>query len=281
MNITSHLVTLNLISCFIAHLLSLIISFGRPLFSLAWIPQCHLETAPSLLSLFHRLPVSRQSNVCPHSDPWRKLKIISLLVALTAWTQGLQGSFSGDITAGCPHQMRLLNFILDQRFEVELMSSLYCSTSSINSLKNYLQGLQVTLKATAGWADLQHHKPGWGQMAVPWASWNLIGFILSSRFSELPQSNLEVSGWSVPVSRFLRGKGNWRWKEGFGSWWFSAIQVYQEYGMSLFTFPKENKSLLRGESEEKPGEEIKKIHLQIFIWIISSTKVHNSSLPLV
>lgn len=43
-NITSHLATLNLISCFIAHLLSLIISFGRPLFSLAWVPQCHLET---------------------------------------------------------------------------------------------------------------------------------------------------------------------------------------------------------------------------------------------
>lgn len=100
--------------------------------------------------------------MCPHSDPWRKLKIISLLVALTAWTQGLQDSFSGDISQldafirwGCC----ISSWIRDVRWSHRLMSSLGSSTSLISSLKNYHQGLQVTLKATAGW--------GW--LTAPWS----------------------------------------------------------------------------------------------------------------
>lgn len=92
-NITLHLATLNLISCFIAHLLSLIISFGRPLFSLAWIPQCHLETvlphcSPSFtdclligkaMCILTQIP-GENSKSSPCSLPWlHELKVCKIL----------------------------------------------------------------------------------------------------------------------------------------------------------------------------------------------------------
>lgn len=129
--------------------------------------------------------------VYPHSDPWRKLKIISLLIALTAWTQGLHDSFSGDIPeldAFIRWSYCISSWIRDLRWSCRLMPNLRCSTSLINSLENYHQGLQVTLKATAGW--------GW--LTAPWSKVRADGCALGQLEPEWLHTQLQTQ-WVTTI----------------------------------------------------------------------------------
>lgn len=283
MNITSHLATLNLISCFIAHLLSLIISFGRPLFSLAWIAQCHLQTVlphccPSFtdclligraVSVLTQIP-GENSKSSPCSLPW---------------LHGLKVCMSGDVSQldafirwGCC----ISSWIRDFRWSRRLMSSFWCSTSLINSLDNYHQGLQLTLKATAGW--------GW--LIAPWTKVRADGCALGQLEPDRLHTQLQIQ-WITTIQpggvRLISSCVQvFVWEEKLemeGRFWKLMVPRHPSlprgWDVSLHLPQREQLHALlisRGESIEKLVEEIKRIHFQILTLIILSKKVHKSSL---
>lgn len=283
MNITSHLATLNLISCFIAHLLSLIISFGRPLFSLAWIPQYHLQTVlphccPSFIDC---LLIGKAVSVLTHT-PGENSKSSPCSLP---WLHGLKVCMSGDISqldAFIRRGYCISFWIRDFRWSHRLMSSLWCSTSLINSMDSYHQGHQLTLKATAEW--------GW--LTALWIKVRADGCALGQLEPDRLQTQLQIQWISTIQPGGARLISSciqvfvWEKKlEMERRFWKLVVPCYPSlprgWDVPLHLPQREQLHALlnsRGESIGKLVEEIKRIHLQILTLIISSKKVHKTSL---
>lgn len=156
------------------------------------------------------------------------------------------------------------------------MSSLCCSTNLINSLKNYHQGFQVTLTATAGW--------GW--LTAPRTKVRADGCALGQLEPDRLHTQLQIQ-WITTIQpgglrlnsscvQVFVCKGK---LEMEGRFWKLMVPCHpslpREWDVPLHLPHREQLYALlisRGESIEKPAEEIKKIHLQILTLIISSKK---------